>query len=302
MSIPDQSGFQPVFTLGADARGRLLYPTHRVGPQRFWASRKTRARRYNGQTAFRRAPDAQDQVIDWIAARIAQAPPQAKIRLLVVAGSIGCEAYTYAMLAENAGLFAGERLKIESVDISDAFTRYARRAEYPVEALRGLEPQLTQHFTVAASGVARVNADIRDRVRILPHCSLARFQPGTAYDVVVASNLLKHIHNNLMAYKPRYEHARQSRQAAAIGQLCALTSNLLFVDMIEETPFASHFKKAPFNPFAEAGMVYLDADLKPCGGTGAYPTTGLEASACIEHRDYVHALQKYAACPAVLGV
>ncbi|MBU6236039.1 MAG: hypothetical protein KGQ41_09355 [Alphaproteobacteria bacterium] len=265
---------------------RMLYLRHVVGERSLY-SRSSRACMYNGQTAFYRSPSAHAQIMELLAAR-----PSHERRVLVVAGSIGCQPYTLAMMAANAGL---DNVRIDTFDISHVFMRVAREGVYPVGALAGLPPELVRHFNIPADGgYAAVSDDIKARVNFLPHSSLQKFKADAQYDVVVAENLLKHIYNNLAFSRgvKNIRHARQNKQAAAITQLCNLTRGYLFVDMVEETPFAFHRGRAPFNPFAEAGMVYLDARLQPFDGGVRYPTDEKDVVASIKKRDYIHALMK----------
>lgn len=280
---------------------RMVYPSHKIGdggalvkPKQTLRPRKRlnlkrRGRNLNGQTAFYRHPTAMQQIIDW-----ASQQEKEDVRMLVMPSSIGCEPYTFAMMAENAGL--GSKLTIDTFDISDEFLRVARQGVYPAEALIGLPEELLQHFNMSADGqFAEVKASIRASVSFLPHCSLKRFKADAPYDIVVSQNFLKHVEGAPWdkpekVKKQRYDH----KQAAAIRKLCELTAQggALFVDMIEETPFAFHYKSPPFNPFKENGMVYLNADLRPYRNGRVYPRKESEVAKCIWDRNLVHGFQK----------
>ena len=280
---------------------RMIYPSHRVGEggalvkpkQRIHPGKrlsfKRKGRNLNGQTAFYRHPTAMHQIIDW-------ASRQAKedVRMLVMPSSIGCEPYSFAMMAENAGL--GSKLTIDAFDISDEFLRVARQGAYPAEALIGLPEELLQHFNMAADGeFAEVSDAIKAHVNFLPHCSLKRFKADEPYDIVVSQNFLKHVEGAPWD-KPKTvkKEGYDNKQAAAIRKLCQLTAEggALFVDMIEETPFAFHYTSPPFNPFKENGMVYLNANLRPYRNGRVYPRKESEVLQCVRERNLVHALQK----------
>jgi len=276
---------------------RTIYPRHIIG-QRKRFSRKSSAPGYSGQTAFYRNPNAQHAIINWTKNKTG------KRRILILPGSIGCEAYTFAMIAANEGLSQNE-LEIHSLDISDEFTRVAKSGIYPAQALLGLPQSLTQYFSECSNeDFVAVRDEIKERVTFLPHSSLKRFKTPQAYDGVVCQNLLKHIYNNIWLNlqsfsrvhkdknKDPLRHARQSPQLHAINKLCDLTKDVLFVDMIEETPFYFGHGTAPFNPFAERGMAYLDEDLKPFGNGADYPSEYKDIDRCLQSRGGVHAFQQ----------
>ncbi len=282
---------------------RMVYAEHRVGQeqgttQKFTTGKGGRirfkqvGRRFNGQTAFYRHPSTMSQIIDWT-----KNQPQDHVKMLVVPSSIGCEPYTFAMMAKNVGLL-GEvpKLSIDAFDISDEFLRVARTGVYPSETVLGLPEYLVRHFNFSADGdYVAVKPEIKEHVNFLPHCSLRKFKAIAPYDIVVAQNFLKHADgapwdNPKEVKKAGYEN----KQAEAIKNLCDLTAQggVLFADMIEETPFAFHYSNPPFNPFKDNGMVYLNADLKPYRNGRVYPRKESEVLKCIRGREYVHGFQK----------
>lgn len=281
--------------------GRMVYTSYEVGregvdkelEQGISLARFSKLMRigrgFNGQTAFYRNPPAMHQIIDW-------ASRQAKenVRMLVMPSSIGCEPYSFAMMAENAGL--GSKLTIDAFDISDEFLRVARQGIYPAEALIGLPEELLQHFNMSADGeFAEVSDAIKAHVNFLPHCSLKRFKADEPYDIVVSQNFLKHVEGAPWdTPKTVKKQGYDNKQAAAIRKLCQLTAEkgALFVDMIEETPFAFHYTSPPFNPFKENGMVYLNADLRPYRNGRVYPRKESEVLQCVRERNLVHGFQK----------
>lgn len=268
----------------------MLTPVHWIRESHD-RSRRQKPFAYVGQTEFYRAPNLQDQVISWV-----QRQERDHIRILIVPCSVGCEPYTYAMLAANAGIYdSNKTLQIDAFDISENFTRSAKKAIYPYKALDNLPDNMTQYFVGCGErGRVEVVEEIKGRVNILPHSSLHRFKAEELYDVVISTNLLKYIPDNSefgKSHNPT-RHARQSKQATAITDLCNLTRGLLFINMLEFTVFSFTLPSRPFNPFAEAGMKYLDADLNVFKN-GAYFPSGLsDVIPCTIDRDGVHALQK----------
>jgi hypothetical protein len=284
------SGSSPQFSIRTLENRRMVYPFHSVKTRRPF-SRKQKASGHNGQTAFYRHENAMTQMINWAAQS-----PKDSVRMLVVPSSIGCEPYTFAMMAENHSQISSSKLVIDTFDVSDQFLKYAKAGIYPTESLIGLAPDLTQHFTISADGkTGEVRPNIKQRVNFLPHCSLKKFKPSSPYDIVVSQNMLKHIFGAPWdepedVKKLGYRH----KQAEAIKNLCDLTAEagLLFVDMVEETPFALHYENAPFNPFEDNGMIFLDKGLIPFENGTRFPNTEREVVVCIKNRDFVYALQK----------
>lgn len=280
---------------------RMVYPSHSVGgggrlvkPEQKLKKGmsfdfRRRGRLFNGQTAFYRQSNAMHQMINWVAEQ-----SKNNVRMLVMPSSIGCESYTFAMMAANEGLC--EKLSIDSFDISDEFLRVARKGVYPSGALLGLPNELLKHFDLSTDRkYAEVSCDVKKRVNFLSHCSLEKFNAKEPYDMVISQNFLKHVEGapwdkSKDVKRQGYNH----KQAAAIKNLCDLTAEngVLFVDMIEETPFAFHREFLPFNPFKDNGMIYLNADLKPYRGGNVYPRKSSEVYKSIGQRNLVHALQK----------
>lgn len=278
--------------IGTSSDGRRMLHTLHKTRDRDPSIPGSMSRFYNGQTAFYRHPDAMEQMIQW-----AEQQQKDVVRMLVMPSSIGCEPYTFAMMAENSGSFNGSRkLQIDTFDISDTFLKVAKAGAYPIEALIGLPPELTQHFTLSADGQhAAVTPEIKEQVNFLTHCSLKKFKASEPYDIVVSQNFLKHVRKELWEEPKKIkELGYKHPQAQAIKNLCDLTVNggLLFVDMVEETPFAFHYESAPFNPFEENEMIYLDANLQPYADGKEYPIEYEDFASCIRGRSFVHALQK----------
>lgn len=115
------------------------------------------------------------------------------MRVLVVPGSVGCEAYTLAMLLHN--LSDGKtQASIDTFDMSPSFSDIAENGLYPSLVLRALAPDLQRHFALATDEkFAVLDEQIRQAVNVLPPQNVFDFQAEQPYDAVICSNLIQYL-------------------------------------------------------------------------------------------------------------
>ncbi len=90
---------------------------------------------------------------------------QKRLRLWSAGCSSGEEAYTLAMLVQDARLFDGWDVEVLGTDLSRRVLAAARRAEYGPSALRAAPPEaLSRHFDPAGPGRFRVKDGVRAAV------------------------------------------------------------------------------------------------------------------------------------------
>jgi hypothetical protein len=166
---------------------------------------------FAGPTLYLRYPRQQIALIDYLCAL----PRQDDMRILVVPGSIGCEAGTLAMLAEQKELFEKhDRIEIHSLDISELFTAIAATGCYPEYALPVIEDLAVRHsislapyFNLFAQDEERaerrfmtVKPEIMNRIRLLPAGNVLDLEPDKPYDAVVCNWLLDHVYPHAFRY------------------------------------------------------------------------------------------------------
>lgn len=177
------------------------------------------------------------------------------IRILVIPGSIGCEAYTLAMIADRYGLYnQGRSIEIHSLELRDDFTRTARFGHYPGSLMppkrvpdylacfnnnaatrRPFDAQSFRHSEDVA-----IRTDLKQKVRFITG-NILDYIPDQRYDAVFCLALLGYF---------------KGFQDAYLRKLRDLSRNLIIVDKMDAMPH-----KADNHPFK--GINLLDADWKP---------------------------------------
>jgi chemotaxis protein methyltransferase CheR len=117
--------------------------------------------------------------------------PHERLQIWSAACSSGQEAYTIAMLLEDALPNAGARVSITATDISREMVERTRAGRFSqLEVNRGLPaPMLVRHFT-RAGAEWEVNANLR-RMITASECNLAAALPRLGpFDVVYLRNVL----------------------------------------------------------------------------------------------------------------
>jgi hypothetical protein len=123
-------------------------------------------------------------------------------KILVAPCSVGCEAYSFAILAQEEGLFEHHpTLVIEGLDLQPAFIDAARTGHVPLRFLQTMPQRYHAYFAQTAHRTDRheplfsVRDDIRARVRFLPAQSLLDVKPanGLAYEAASCFCLFEHL-------------------------------------------------------------------------------------------------------------
>ena len=116
------------------------------------------------------------------------------IHILVTASSIGCEAYSIALLFANSDLAKTKQLFIDCVDISPTFTDFARKGQYPKDMVTDMPLEYQSYFTkIQDSEFYQLDAKIMSFVNILPATNLLHFVTENKYDAVYAMNFLMYL-------------------------------------------------------------------------------------------------------------
>lgn len=191
----------------------------------------------------------QEETIQHLASRV-----KGDLRILVVPGSVGCEAYTLAMIADKHGAYQnGRNIEIHSLELVDDFTRAARYGRYPKGTLPlSRVADYAGYFNDAASfrpltaeefgdtNHILVRKDMTQRVKFITGDMLA-YQPDQAYDAVFCMNLLGYF----KGFQDRY-----------LDKLRDLSRGLIIANNLDRLP---HMAEA--HPFK--GMHLLNADWQP---------------------------------------
>jgi hypothetical protein len=206
-----------------------------------------------GQTGFYRYPHFQPKLID----ALYDLPPQDEIRILIVPGSIGCEAVTLGILADRKKLTDKHKsLVIHSVDLSKEFTEVAVRGLYSPDAIKHLPRELLAYFENAANpnSVKPSPAALRN-ITYLPSQGLMDIHTDKPYDAVICANLLQWI----------LQGGSRRRTIAHMKKLCNLSLRFLCATL----HFRSYNDANGLNtggPFIENGFHLLGSDWKPLKG------------------------------------
>ncbi len=150
-----------------------------------------------GVTRFFRDPEVWDELLDRVMPELlAQARPGQPLRAWVAGCSTGEEAYTLAMVHDEAAARHAERtgqpapgLQIFASDLSPQAIAVARRGRYPLSIAADVGPQrLQRHFRPAGDGFC-VSQSLRDKVLFAQH-DVILDPPFTRLDLLSCRNLL----------------------------------------------------------------------------------------------------------------
>lgn len=141
-----------------------------------------------GSTMFFRNPELQENLVS----QLFQKNPDAEtLSVLVVPGSVGCEALSYAAIAYDLG--GSNKIRIDTFDISPDYTDLARLKTYPNVFEEAIPEKYMKYIQRdAGSGFSFID-EISSRVNVLPPCDVLDFKPSAKYDLVVCMNLLMHL-------------------------------------------------------------------------------------------------------------
>ena len=141
-----------------------------------------------GSTGFFRDAEFQTKMISELLNRSGDSP----VRILVVPGSIGCEALTLSMIAHK--IDPNRDVQIDTFDVSDLYTDVAELAVYPEGFVKNVPDEYSEYFEESSAGpYVGVSDAIRSRVNVLPAQSVFDFEPSEQYDLVVSMNFLMHL-------------------------------------------------------------------------------------------------------------
>jgi len=159
-----------------------------------------RSLRLNGQTGFYRYSSLMRNVIH--ALSLTRPHDGETFRVLAAPSSVGCEAYSFAALAQQEGLKAD--IAVRGVDLSARFTKLARGGIYPEEAGQHLGRLIRRvlfdpAFDAQGTGTLRIHPDIASKVRFLDPQGIENFRSDAPYDVVMMNNLFKYMTPEQMA-------------------------------------------------------------------------------------------------------
>lgn len=145
------------------------------------------ARYRMGQTSFYRYAYDMESLVHFFL----ELPPET-LNILSAPCSIGCEPYSFAMIALSEGLYKHHEVNIDAVDLSKSFTDAARQGEYPFQMLDEVFPSLQQfrHFHFDDLGIARMSDRMKSRVNFLPPTDICTFESKKNYDAMLMFNLL----------------------------------------------------------------------------------------------------------------
>ncbi len=141
-----------------------------------------------GSTGFFRDEKIQESLIGEVLSRTESSP----VRILVVPGSIGCEALTLSMIAH--AIDPSRNVQIDTFDVSDLYTDVAKLAVYPEQFKDNVPERYQKYFNANLNdGYIEIDEDVRSNVNILPAQSVFEFEPEEPYDLVVSMNFLMHL-------------------------------------------------------------------------------------------------------------
>lgn len=141
-----------------------------------------------GSTMFFRNPELQERLISQLFLKNPQAET---LSVLVVPGSVGCEALSYATIAHD--LDRSRKIRIDTFDVSQDYTALAKLKTYPKVFENSIPEKYTKYARYKEDGNFSLEDEISDRVNVLPACAVLDFNPAEKYDLVVCMNLLMHL-------------------------------------------------------------------------------------------------------------
>ncbi len=226
----------------------------------------------NGQTGFMREAKFYSELLRYLGQL-----PQERIDVLVVAGSVGCEAYSAAILKHMMGI--EKDIVFHSSDISKVYTDVAKHAVYPKDWVLPHGEKLSPYFNAIVDGDGFVVCqDIQDSVVIRDAEDVRDISAVHQFDVVVAMNFLMHVVTSTAHYYGFDEFDRMiaeyankndlSRNEARkiidvpfldhvdpiLTSICSLSRHLVCVNRLEDTPYWHSNRKAERDIFADNGF------------------------------------------------
>jgi hypothetical protein len=261
----------------------------------------------NGQTGFMREAVFYKSLLGYL-----DRLPQESFDILVVAGSVGCEAYSGAILKQMMGI--QKNIRFHTTDIAQPYLDVAKAATYPASWVDGCPKKISPYFNRHAnSDACTVRDDIRHSVIIRDAEDVRDIDAPQKFDVVVGMNFLMHVITkesslygmNKLSDIARERAAKSNRtRTEALKELMGpyyrdidpilknmmrLSHHLLCVNRLEDTPYFHSHRQAETDIFANNGFSKtMDADWH------TKPSTDLEdnktAGNYSRNRDYTQVL------------
>ena len=150
-------------------------------------------------TSFYRDPSVWESLQGELTKRWAEAPPNRAIRVWVPGCATGEEVYTVGMvLNEVLGrpTDLARRVKIFGTDLDEASLDFARRGNYPQQALAGLPEEWQQRYFSPAGTTAEVHQDLRE-ISVFAKHNIAVDPAFVRLDMVSFRNVLIYFENSL---------------------------------------------------------------------------------------------------------
>ena len=127
-----------------------------------------------------------------IAPLVEHAEPDAELRVWVAGTATGEEAYSVAILLDEAIAASGKQLKakIFATDVHRDSLEFAAHGVYSMESIVEIDPgRLSKYFTKLRGGSYQVNPKLRQMVVFAPH-NLVKDAPFTKIDLITCRNVL----------------------------------------------------------------------------------------------------------------
>ena len=157
---------------------------------------------------------------DVIPKMIDQAEPDQAIRVWVPGCSSGEEAYSLAMLIDDAQRDSGRDaapVVIFASDIDEQMLKAAREARYPADAIAAIPTAFRSRYTVPTEGGFAIAPPIRDMVRFSAP-SVIKAPPFTRLDLISCRNLLIYFGNDLQSrVLPVFHYALKRNGVLVLG-------------------------------------------------------------------------------------
>ncbi|HMJ14518.1 MAG TPA: CheR family methyltransferase [Polyangiaceae bacterium] len=138
-----------------------------------------------GETCFYRDPAQWDA----LRARLLPELRADSLRAVSVGCSTGEEAWTLAMLLDDACQSTSRSYRVVGVDRSRPALESAQEAAYPSSVARSLPQEWAQRYLNASGDTVHVNAALRTRVRFVCRDLMGGMPPGS-FELIVCKNLL----------------------------------------------------------------------------------------------------------------
>ncbi len=162
-----------------------------------------------------------------------------RITILAHACSLGAEPYSLALWWLHQALPAFPRktsLEVVATDVDAEFLAYARRAQYPVDVLRGMTAR-EQSWFVRKSDTVCVPDKARRLVRFTEPTDFVREDPPGEFDVILIMNALTYV--------------SQEQQSAALARCAQRCRHLLGVTAFHPDSIESDVTASGFSPCTE---------------------------------------------------